>query len=140
MDEESTAWPWGEGKHYHTKYRAWCSCGEWCYEPEFSDQYDQLCMCCREPLYELRMAELEKIEQFAEKICAVFEEYPNDSTQPFAGYEQILEWVKQSRQNELDYLEVQGRQEAEKLKHLLRFHKLYETLAPNEYVEGKEDE
>ncbi len=79
MDEESTAWPWGEGKHYHTKYRAWCSCGEWCYEPESLDQYEELCMCCREPLYKLRIAELEsELAKFQE--CKVNIPSPDGSS------------------------------------------------------------
>ncbi len=57
-----TAWPWGNYEHQETATRAWCfGCNEWCYEPEddSEDEYWALCLCCREPLYVLRIAELE---------------------------------------------------------------------------------
>ena len=53
-------WPWGEGEHQETFSRAWClGCKEWCYKPRDDSEYEVLCLCCREPLYVLRIAELE---------------------------------------------------------------------------------
>ena len=51
-----------------------------------------------------RIAELER---FAKAVCAEYEEYPDDPTQPFAGYESVLEWVQDSRRDERDYAELQ---------------------------------
>ena len=55
-----TKWPYGVGTHYPS-IRSWCiRCQESCYDPETSGfGYDALCLCCREPLYHLRIAELE---------------------------------------------------------------------------------
>lgn len=53
-------WPFGTGTHYPS-IRSWCiRCQESCYDPTTSGfGYDALCLCCREPLYVLRIAELE---------------------------------------------------------------------------------
>ena len=53
-------WPFGVGTHYPS-IRSWCiRCQESCYDPETSGfGYDALCLCCREPLHALRIAELE---------------------------------------------------------------------------------
>ena len=101
-----TAWPWGNYEHQETATRAWCfGCNEWCYEPEddSEDEYWALCLCCREPLYVLRIAEL---EAFTKAVCAEYEEYPDDPSQPFAGYDQVVEWIKQSRRDERGYAEL----------------------------------
>ena len=50
-----------------------------------------------------RIAELER---FAKAVCAEYGEYPDDPTQPFAGYDLVLEWVKDSRSDERDYAEL----------------------------------
>ena len=103
-------WPWGSGEHQKNygidKERVRCfECGEGCYSPHTDGDLEFVCMCCREPLYELRIAELER---FANAVCAEYEEYPDDPTQPFAGYELVLEWVKDSRRDERDYAELTG--------------------------------
>lgn len=103
-------WPWGCGKHGNiicegSAQSSWCDeCAGWCWSPDTMDSYWDLCLCCREPLYQLRIAELER---FAEQICTVYEEYPKDHTRPFASYEQVLEWVKRSRRDEIDYLALE---------------------------------
>ncbi len=55
-----TKWPYGVGTHYPS-IRSWCiRCLDSCYDPETSGfGYDALCLCCREPLHALRIAELE---------------------------------------------------------------------------------
>lgn len=45
-------------------------------------------------------------DEFARAVCAEYYEHPDDPTQPFAGYAQVLEWVKESRSAELDYIEL----------------------------------
>ena len=97
-------WPYGVGTHYPS-IRSWCiHCQESCYDPETSGfGYDALCHCCREPLYVLRIAEL---EAFTKAVCAEYEEYPDDPSQPFAGYDQVVEWIKQSRRDERGYAEL----------------------------------
>ena len=61
MDDVIQGWPWGGCDHSSivgANYRIWCfSDHEWCYPPE--DGLEYLCRCCKEPLYELRIAELE---------------------------------------------------------------------------------
>lgn len=72
-------WPWGRSSHsetYRKEDRSWCSCGEWCRDPAFTLDYNQVCMCCREPLYELHIAELEAQLEHA-TACPMCEEgYP----------------------------------------------------------------
>ena len=94
-------WPWGGGTY---KKRIRCvDCHEWCYEPHTGGDLEFVCRCCREPLYQLRIAELER---FTKAVCAEYDEYPDDPTQPFAGYDLVLEWVKDSRSDERDYAEL----------------------------------
>jgi hypothetical protein len=68
MSSGDGIWPWGECAHYmEGPNRGWCGCGEWCtpladaardtLRPD--DVYWSLCRCCRKPLYQLRIAELE---------------------------------------------------------------------------------
>ena len=68
MSNEDGIWPWGECDHYSIgPFRAWCKCGEHCTDPHAQgsellnpdDAAWMLCRCCREPLYQLRIAELE---------------------------------------------------------------------------------
>ena len=68
-----TAWPWGNYEHQETATRAWCfGCNEWCFKPEDESDADdwELCHCCREPLYVLRIAELEDAAQQQEARSA----------------------------------------------------------------------
>lgn len=77
MSSNDGVWPWGECEHADQGVgRRWCSCGEWCFEPGSEaremihpdDAYWSLCRCCREPLYQLRIAELEgEVAKF--RIC-----------------------------------------------------------------------
>lgn len=68
MSSAYGVWPWGECEHeIRGTARKWCGCGEWCSDPAVearemmrrADAYWMLCRCCREPLYLLRIAELE---------------------------------------------------------------------------------
>lgn len=68
MIKSDGVWPWGECEHeIRGTARKWCGCGEWCLDPAVEaremmnpdDAYWRLCRCCREPLYQLRIAELE---------------------------------------------------------------------------------
>lgn len=68
MSSKDGIWPWGECEHeIRGTARKWCGCGEWCSDPaeearemmRRADAYWMLCRCCREPLYQLRIAELE---------------------------------------------------------------------------------
>ncbi len=64
-------WPFGTVTHYPS-IRSWCiRCQESCYDPTTSGfGYDALCLCCREPLYVLRIAELEDAAQQQEARSA----------------------------------------------------------------------
>ena len=68
MSSKDGVWPWGECEHEDRGAgRRWCECGESCFEPGSEaremihpdDAYWMLCRCCREPLYQLRIVELE---------------------------------------------------------------------------------
>lgn len=58
-------WPWGNGKHGEpvggvSARSSLCdSCHEWCFRPYEGSYYQHLCRCCKEPLYQLKIAELE---------------------------------------------------------------------------------
>lgn len=74
--ENQARWPWGVGEHRDTRDRSWCfGCSDWCYEPTGLALYDLLCRCCTEPLYQLRIAELEaELARFHE--CSSFQDGP----------------------------------------------------------------
>ena len=70
MSSEDGVWPWGKGPHeFHgSKVAGKCrECEAVCTSPAHmleigesaEDAYAELCSCCREPLYQLRIAELE---------------------------------------------------------------------------------
>ena len=59
-----TDFPWGAGDHEKNygidKDRVRCfDCDEWCYPPQTDHDLEFVCKCCREPLYQLHIAELE---------------------------------------------------------------------------------
>lgn len=65
-------WPFSLSAHgaMGEDYLYCLKCNEKCYNPEGEEGYDFLCVCCKEPLYELRIAELES--ELAMRKLAVF--------------------------------------------------------------------
>lgn len=69
MSSKDGAWPWGIGYHVEDGGEGFtrCNyCAESCADPILlsdvkreEEAYRDLCPCCREPLYQLRIAELE---------------------------------------------------------------------------------
>ena len=104
MSSNDGVWPWGECEHADQGAgRRWCSCGEWCFEPGSEaremirpdDAYWSLCRCCREPLYQLRIAELEELVKelanFREGVRYVHQVHWAPKTPPD---DELLEWVR----------------------------------------------
>ena len=107
-----TAWPWGNYEHQETATRAWCfGCNEWCYEPEddSEDEYWALCLCCREPLYVLRIAELEtELARF--QPCSLNEQGEPDAPplHPAQTERGCMSFEHDGSQNSAWYCEIHG--------------------------------
>lgn len=85
MSSKDGVWPWGRGPHeFHgSKVAGKCrECEAVCISPAHmleveegvEDAYAELCRCCREPLYQLRIAELEDELQATRRRAEAAEE------------------------------------------------------------------
>ena len=98
MSNKDGVWPWGIGRHASEdaeKVTECIDCDDACLKPLQVADYDDLCSCCREPLYQLRIAELEELVKelanFREGVRYVHQVHWAPKTPPD---DELLEWVR----------------------------------------------
>lgn len=125
MSSKDGVWPWGVGPHeFHgSKVAGKCrECEAVCINPahmlevgeSVEDAYAELCHCCREPLYQLRIEELEaEAEELSRKAKRYRDSYDSAvSAARVAGahYERMAERA------ETEIARAKGEQESESVR------------------------